>query len=87
MKITIYDNPIEITNETIQATRKWFADNAQACIDGATNSEWKVNDLPEYIAFQKRNIEASLRGDYDHTFTFVQKAIYIQTGQSVPLLT
>ena len=77
---------MQLTDETIQATREWFADNARACIKAASEGKWHVNDLPRYIAQQNQRIEESLSGAYDHTLAFQQRAIYIQTGESVALL-
>jgi hypothetical protein len=75
-----------ITPKTVQATREWFAQNGRDCIEGATAGKWHVNDLSRYVEWQNRRIAASLAGEYDHTLTFVQRALYIQTGVSVPLL-
>lgn len=79
-------NNLVLAPETIQATRQWFADNAQACIDEAVSGAVKVNDLHGYIKSQERLIEEDLAGVWDHTFTFLQRAYYIQTGESVALL-
>jgi hypothetical protein len=77
---------MKLTPVTIQKTREWFADNARACIKAASEGEWHVNDLPRYIAQHNQRIEESLSGAYDHTFAFVQRALYIQTEVSAPLL-
>jgi hypothetical protein len=76
---------IEITAESIQATRQWFADNAQACIDEAVSGEVRVNDLESYIEWNKQRIVDALAGKGDYTFTFAQRAHYIQTGECLPL--
>lgn len=75
-----------LTQETIQETRKWFADNAEDCINGAMAGEFFVNDISAYVDWQRRRITQSLSGEWDHTFTFLQRALYIQTGVCVPLL-
>jgi hypothetical protein len=77
---------VELTAETIQRTRQWFADNAQACIDGAESGRTQVNDLGRYVAWRRQCIADSLAGKGDHTFAFLQRAHFIQTGESVPLL-
>jgi hypothetical protein len=76
---------VEITAESVQATRQWFADNAQACIDEAVSGEVRVNDLESYIEWRKQQVVDSLAGKGDHTFTFAQHAHYIQTGECLPL--
>ena len=77
---------VKITQDTIIATRQWFADNAQACIESARDGTNTVNDLASYIEWQKEAAADSLAGNYDCTFTFMQRAHYIQTGESIPLL-
>ena len=79
-------NGTPLTDTTIRRTRQWFADNAQACIDNARSGETRVNDLESYCAWREKSIEDSLAGEGDHTFAFLQRAYFIQTGESVPLL-
>lgn len=78
-------NNVEITPESIAATRAWFADNAQACIDEATVGEVFVNDLTKYVAWQQERMREAMAGAFDRTFTFAQRAYFIQTGESVPM--
>lgn len=75
-----------LTQETIQATRQWFADNAQACIDEVKSGTVKVNDPESYYLWQREWAVQALAGAYDHTLAFLQKAHYIQTGECVALL-
>ena len=86
MIVHVYDKPVKITAETIQKTREHFADTARACIDAATKGEFHVNDLSSYIVGQQKRIADDLAGTNDHTLTFIQRAVWIQTGESVPLL-
>lgn len=86
MTVIVYGKPVEITEESIQKTRQWFADNAQACIDQAREGVFKVNDLPRYVEWHAERMRDSLAGKGDHTLTFIQRALYIQTGESVPML-
>lgn len=86
MQITVHNQPVTLTDETIQKTRQWYANNAQMCIDEAVSGEVKVNDLPKYIEWRKQSAADSLAGKSDHTFAFIQMAYYLQTGISVPLL-
>jgi hypothetical protein len=76
---------VEITQDSIMATREHFAANAQACIDEAVSGAVKVNDLPNYIEWRKEQIADALAGKDDHTFTFVQCAHWIQTGECIGL--
>lgn len=79
-------NGVELTPETIQATRQWFADNAQACIDEAESGAVRVNDLDDYREWQRRNAREALAGEWDHSFAFRQRAYWIQTGDDGPAL-
>lgn len=76
----------EITQESILKAREWFADNYDGCIAEAVNGEVFVNDLPSYIVWREKQKAEVLAGKHDHTFTFMQRAYYIQTGESVALL-
>lgn len=77
---------VELTEETIQKTRKWFADNAQGCIDEVRSGKVKVNDPEAYYAWREESINDALAGRNDHTVTFLQRAHFIQTGECVALL-
>lgn len=77
---------IELTEESIQKAREWFADNAQGCIDEVLNGTVKVNDNESYFKWRKKQIEEAMSGQYDHTLTFLQRAHFIQTGECVALL-
>lgn len=69
-----------------QAARHWFASNCYACIAQAINGTFKVNDLEKYKAWQMASAQDFLDGKNDTTFAFIQKAWYIQTGESVAFL-
>jgi hypothetical protein len=77
---------VELTAESIQKTREWFADNAQGCIDEVINGEVEVNDIESYIQWRKESINEALKGGYDHTLSFLQRAHTIQTGECIALL-
>lgn len=82
-------NGIQITKESIQACRQWFIDNQQACIDGALDGTLGLAshvNVTEYIEACRLKQDAIENGESDHTFTFMQRAYYIQTGESVALL-
>ena len=78
---------MELTDETIQATRQWFADNARACIEGVASGKYRVNDPIRYAEQHNKRIVDALSGAYDHSLAFQQRAVYIQTGQCFALLT
>jgi hypothetical protein len=82
-------NGVQITEESIHACRQWFIDNQQACIAGALNGTLGVAshvNVTEYIEACQRKQDSIEVGEQDHTFTFMQRAYYIQTGESVALL-
>lgn len=74
------------TEETIQKTRQWFADNALACIAEVESGKVRVNDPERYFANKRQDHTDFLAGKYDHTFAFLQRAHYLQTGESVAFL-
>lgn len=51
---------VNLTEESIQITRKWFADNAQACIDEVRCGKVKVNDLETYFAWCEERMNDAL---------------------------
>ncbi len=79
-------NGVQLTDETIQKTRKWFSDNALACIEEAKSGKVYVNDLEYYTKLNLEKSKEYLEGKHQITFTFLQRAYFIQTGESVPLL-
>ena len=79
-------NDIEITHETILATRKHFAEIDSACIAEALSGEVKVNDMDKYIKWMEQSTIDTMNGMYDHTLAFLQYALWIQTGKCIALL-
>ena len=90
-------NDTIITQETILATRKHFSDNCMQCILSAVEydsipreelpeGKFFVNDLLGYMIEQNERIGAFNAGECDHTFTFMQRAYWIQTGEMIALL-
>jgi hypothetical protein len=75
-----------LTQESIELARKWFAENALACIEEVKSGNVKVNDPEKYFASCKQRAEDAIAGKGDHTFTFRQRAYYIQTGKCEPLM-
>lgn len=79
-------NNVEITEETILKTRQYFIDNCRACIDDAVSGETRVNNLKDYIQWEEDRISRLQEGMSDHTLTFVQAALWIQTGECIAIL-
>lgn len=77
---------VKITSETITRTREHFADLGRQCIADAKAGTFYVNNLDRYVAWQEKCIATALAGGSDHTFTFMQRAHWLQTGESIPLL-
>lgn len=80
-----YFNGTELTPETILATRKHFYDICMGCIKEAKSGEVFVNNLEKYISSQLEKSERYMTGGGDRTFTFLQRAYWIQTGEMLPL--
>lgn len=82
-------NNVELTPETIQNTRQHFADNRQACIDEIVSGAVKLpahNPQEQHFAQLRQSALDDLAGKWDHTFTFLQHAYWIQTGECIALL-
>lgn len=77
---------VDLTPETMQRTREWFADNSRKCIEEAQSGHTRVNDLESYVAWREQCAADSLAGKGDHTFAFLQRAHFMQTGTMIPLL-
>lgn len=88
----VYGEPIELSIETIKATLQWYADHERLCARCATNGDFYVNDIARYVAGREwqayeyeRQIEEGF-GDERMSLAFIQRAYYIQSGESVPML-
>lgn len=79
-------NGIEITSETILATRNHFVGIYKGCIAEAVSGEVRVNDLDKYIQSHEQHISKILAGESDHTLAFLQCALWLQTGECVAML-
>lgn len=77
---------VEITAEANQAARQWYADNALACIANVESGAVRVNDPETYRAWRMQSHDDALAGKHDHTLAHIQRAHYIQTGESIALL-
>lgn len=78
-------NGVILTEETILATREHFADLSRATIDEIQAGVTKVDDPAGTIAWLEDGIRSGLAGKGDHTVTFRQRALWIQTGDMQPI--
>lgn len=79
-------NNTELTEQTMQETRQFFADNKDACIAEVLSGAVKVNNNESYFKWMLEMKAEALCGGQDHIFTFLQRAYYIQTGECIALL-
>ena len=80
----------ELTQESIQKARLWFSNNCLAMAEKARESIatgiFYCNN-PEINALKwEQEAKNWLDGNHSNSFTFWQKAYYIQTGECVALL-
>jgi len=75
-----------ITHETIIKTREFFRDNAMACIAEVKSGEVKVNNPDAYYRWREQSAIDAMSGKYDGTVSFLQRALYIQTGECLAIL-
>ena len=79
-------NGVWLNGESVQAARQFFADNCDQVIAEAIAGIIKCNNLDDLIEWQTDMKRRSLSGENDHTLAYMQRAYFIQTGQSVALL-
>lgn len=86
-EVVVEEEVATITKEqAVIAARQWFADNAQACIDEAVSGQVRVTNLVSYVADQTQRIQDCLAGKWDHTMSFQQRVLFIQTGECHAIL-
>lgn len=79
-------NNVELTEGIIKQTRKHFRDICFGCIEEVKSGKCTVNDSNTYFLQKKLDADNYMKGEYDHTFTFLQRAYFLQTEESIPLL-
>ena len=89
--VHIYGKPITLTKETIEATFQWYADHARLCASEAKAGAFRVNDLERYVRENEEEALSYERQKKDgpdgrYSLAFIQQAYYIQSGESVPML-
>lgn len=77
---------VTITPETVARTREHFVANKRECIAAAQCGEMYVKDIASYVQRTEETIAHIEAGGWDHTFTFMQRAHWLQTGVDIPLL-
>lgn len=84
---------VELTEASIKATHKWFADNARACIAEVERGEVRVNDQASYFAdcnaraaMHDAHANGTATDEFKYSLTFLQFAHTEQTGECVALL-
>lgn len=86
LEIYVHGKPVVLTPETIDATWKSYADLERACAAGAKSGEFRVNDLDAYLKDCEARAVAYDAHEGRMSLSFIQRAYFIQTGVSVPLL-
>lgn len=79
-------NGVEILPSIIHLTKQYFIDIHHKCITGASEGKFFVNDLNSYIDWQQEMINDLDNGKSDYSFTFIQRAYWLQSGQCIALL-
>jgi hypothetical protein len=87
MTIRVYDKPLIITSKTIKETCEWYADNALKCIAEVKDERITVNNPEQYIARYQTKHENYKSGDFEPWLGFWQQAVYLQTNESIPMMT
>lgn len=78
-------NGVLLEEKYIFEARKYFVELIERNIDKVENGEKKVNNKEKFIKSQLDKLESYDNGLNDETFTFMQRAYYLQTGESVSL--
>ena len=78
-------NGVTLNIETMRATREHFAESSRATIAEIVAGTTKVDDPEGTIAWLEDGIRSDLAGEGDHTVTFRQRALWIQTGDMPPI--
>ena len=82
-------NNLSLTEINIKKTRKYFYYSSLERIDEVLKGETFLNDkkdVKNFIVFELNNAKEHLLGYNDNKPYFLQRAYYIQTGKSFPLI-
>lgn len=86
LEIHVHGKPVVLTDETLSATWKWHADLERRCAAAAASGEMRVNDLDGYVKDCEARAVAYEAREGRMSLAFIQQAYFIQSGESVPLL-
>lgn len=84
--VNVNDEKVLLTLEDIQKASRWYAENAQGCIDEAVSGKVFVNDLDGYVSSKKLDISNYMTGNFTPWLGFWQQAVYLKTGECVRVL-
>ena len=73
-------------NKFVIKTREHFGNLCNSLIKDVKGGLLIVNDPIKYIDWQQDSYNRIMNGEYDHTFTHMQYAVYLETGETRPLL-
>lgn len=80
-------NGTALTPATLAATREWFAGWSRELIADIEAGRRKVNNPESYITFHRKAIQDVMDESNPRlSYTFLQRAYWIQTGEDVALL-
>ena len=79
-------NGKEITPETVQKTIEHYIELYKDCIKEVEDGVVKVNAPQSYCKRLEEAICELERGEFTVTFTFLQTAYWLQTGENAPFL-
>lgn len=84
--ILVHGQPVLLTVDTIRKTCEFYAHHKQRCIDEVLQGTDKVNNVEQYIKDCTEQKEQFKTGSFEPWLGFWQQAYFIQSGQSVPLI-
>jgi len=84
-------NGVILKLEDILKARMHFCELCLGCVQEAlerikeSQQGQFVDSVKNYIEHETNEARKYLEGKYDNTFTFLQRAYFLKTGESVPL--
>lgn len=77
----------QLTQESIIKARQWYAENSLAQAEAVKSGKTIIyGDKKLFFIKKEKEAQEFLSGKYDNGLGLRQRAHYIQTGESVPLL-
>ena len=84
--VRVYNERVLLNENDIKNTCLSFAVNAQKCIDEAVSGEVFINNIESYVQDKQQDIINYKNGNFTPWLGFWQTAVYLKTGESVPML-